>query len=238
MKLDKTQEFYSEDSISYDQRWHKKGGRYTYETQLDIFKKLLGNAQGKKILEIGCGTGRFSALLASSGNDVTLLDLSYFMLLEAQKKIAVPWRGVNSSIYHLPFSLSSFDVIVSINVLNHLEDLETAIQEISRLLKPGGKLIINFSNLFSYYIIPGLLVNLSKKSIGREVYSRWITYRKISDILEKSDLKIVQHIGNVHIPKHMDFPIVRDLLMFLDKISRQSSLWKFAPTIFLKCQKV
>jgi ubiquinone/menaquinone biosynthesis C-methylase UbiE len=80
--------FYNKDASHYDQRWKTPGGRYTVEIQADIVKEVCCRWEGKSVLEVGCGTGRFSALLSSLGVRLTLVDISPTMLHIAKDKLS------------------------------------------------------------------------------------------------------------------------------------------------------
>lgn len=89
------------------------------------------------LLDLGCGKGRFARRLEAAGARVVGLDLSAGMLAEA--------RGVGrvrGSARALPFACGSFDAVVAIEVFEHLGDIDAAIVEIRRVLKPGGRLIV------------------------------------------------------------------------------------------------
>ena len=105
-------------------------------------------------LDIGCGPGFFSILLANEGHRVTAVDYSEGML--AQAKANFVETGVSVTLMRgdaqtLPFSDGSFDYIVSRNLVWDLEHPEKAYVEWLRLLKPGGRLFIADGNHYLYY---------------------------------------------------------------------------------------
>ena len=107
-----------------------------------------------RCLDIGCGPGFFSILLARDGHSVTAVDYSEGMLAEAQRNFTeagVSVELLRGDAQSLPFPDGSFDYIVSRNLVWDLEDPERAYREWLRLLKPGGRLCIVDGNHYLYY---------------------------------------------------------------------------------------
>lgn len=105
-------------------------------------------------LDIGCGPGFFSILLAQDGHCVTAADYSAKMLEQAQANFVeagVFVRTVRGDAQHLPFKDGSFDYIVSRNLVWNLEQPESAYREWLRILRPGGRLLVMDGNHYLYY---------------------------------------------------------------------------------------
>lgn len=103
--------------------------------------KEYGISSFHKIIEIGCGGGILSEYIARQGFDVTGIDISEGAIEVAKQhavldNIKIEYRI--GSVYQLPFPNNSFDVVFSSDFLEHIEDLDKAISEMSRILKPGG----------------------------------------------------------------------------------------------------
>jgi SAM-dependent methyltransferase/uncharacterized protein YbaR (Trm112 family) len=99
---------------------------------------------GKRVLDAGCGSGRFAFYAAKFGAKVWALDLGPTVEV-AQRNNSVhreAVRVVQADLYHPPFALESFDFIYSLGVLHHLPFPEEAFQNLLRFLKPGGKIQI------------------------------------------------------------------------------------------------
>lgn len=108
------------------------------ETEQAVVASLLPELAGRAALDAGCGTGRYLQLLESRGATATGLDLSAPMLAQARFKNA---RLVRARIEALPFGARSFDVVVSGLALGDVSGLAPAVAELSRVLRPGGRLI-------------------------------------------------------------------------------------------------
>ena len=104
-----------------------------------LFERHL--ARACTVLDAGTGTGYCALLLAQMGHKVTALDWSKSMLEAAQKKAAALGLHVDTllgDIEKTPFADASFDAVTARHVLWTLLQPQDAIQEWSRILKPGG----------------------------------------------------------------------------------------------------
>lgn len=108
-----------------------------------VARRLLPLA-GRRVLDLGCGKGRFGRALARRGADVVGLDLSTAML-----RSAYGLERVRGSVRRLPFASGSFDRVVAVEVLEHLPPAawDQALAEIRRVLAPGGVLAVVDKNL-------------------------------------------------------------------------------------------
>lgn len=105
--------------------------------------EFLGDLQGKRVLDMGCGLGHTSVLLAKSGAHVTAFDISRMSIIAARKRGEI--NGVNDGLVllvaageSLPFPDETFDVVFGKGVLHHLEP-KLGAEELYRVMKPGGK---------------------------------------------------------------------------------------------------
>jgi ubiquinone/menaquinone biosynthesis C-methylase UbiE len=141
---------------SFSEQWDRwatvqvdsKGYRCGYigsPNSTGIFIQKTGMAQvhvlHKVVLDAGCGTGRFSEVVASFGaKSVIAVDLSRAVFHAA--KLGQEWRGehtfIQASLESLPLPDASVDVAFSIGVLHHTPEPAKAVREIARVLKPGG----------------------------------------------------------------------------------------------------
>jgi ubiquinone/menaquinone biosynthesis C-methylase UbiE len=242
MNTEEVHSFYERDAANYDKRWHSLGGAATFTSQRNIVNELCWEWQGKDILEVGCGTGRFSLFLMEIGKGAALVDLSVEMLKVTQEKLQqnslLPFSGTNASIYHLPFRAGTFDCVLTINVFNHLEMPSVALCELARVLKLGGKLVMNFANRYSYFWPAAFVITRRQRAISKGVFSSWLSRTEIARYLEDAGFRVIRTIGHVHIPPYLDKPLIRNIIYLLDSISRDSLLSFWAPILFLDCEKV
>jgi ubiquinone/menaquinone biosynthesis C-methylase UbiE len=114
---------------------------------------------GKKLLEIGSGLGTDSVQFARSGAHVTCLDLTPESIALAKKHFEI--RGLEGEFVvgdaeNLPFPDNIFDIVYSFGVLHHTPDTPKAIQEVYRVLKPGGEAIIMLYHKNSLHVYAGV----------------------------------------------------------------------------------
>ena len=116
---------------------------------------LVGEVQGQRVLDLGCGTGRYCALLAKRGATVVGVDPSWGMLEQARQKIdpACHFDLYHGTLAEAGFPDEQFDLVVSALTLSHLPVLEPTLRECARVLKRGGRMVI--SDLHPFWPISG-----------------------------------------------------------------------------------
>ncbi len=98
-------------------------------------------------LEVGCGTGIYTRHWVNTSGKTCGLDLSSMMLKRAASKIREDKLVlVQADAEWLPFKDSSFDAVLSVNLLEHLDNIPLALEEMRRVCKNGGKIVISMPN--------------------------------------------------------------------------------------------
>jgi len=148
----------------------------------------------EKILDVGTGTGRIARKIVGFRADVIGIDVDYARIKHAtiRKKnlgdYAHRYKLVVADGQFLPFRNSSFDAIVCIRNLKYLSNYQLGIKEMSRVLKPDGRLILSLSNIFS--LDPLLL------KIGIDLsYKTLFTFRSVKNIFLRNNLGIINYLG-------------------------------------------
>jgi 2-polyprenyl-6-hydroxyphenyl methylase/3-demethylubiquinone-9 3-methyltransferase len=127
--------------------------------RFDFFDPIVGEWRGKKVLDLGCGGGFMAVALAERDAIVTGIDPAMGAIAAAQRhaeanQLEICYRvGSGESI---PFAEGVFDIVVCVDVLEHVEDLQHVLAEIRRVLRPGGIFLfdtINRNPLASFLIV-------------------------------------------------------------------------------------
>lgn len=123
--------------------------RMIHWSQHLALRPWLDIAPGTRVLDVGCGVGRWSTLLAGRGGLVTGIDLSPTMIAEAKRRagaqgIADQCRFLVQDLAHLDAG-EKFDLIIGVTVLQHILDpqaLRSAVQRMADHLAPGGRMVL------------------------------------------------------------------------------------------------
>lgn len=126
-------------------RWEEKSPPLSEVVE---FASELKHSDARTILDLGCGAGRHSIVLAKEGFQVAALDVSETALKTLEARLKAGSIGnvtlVKQEMGHLPFIDDYFDAVVSTNVLHHGKSVEIkkTIDELYRVLKPGASAFI------------------------------------------------------------------------------------------------
>src|SRR4030042_918805 len=162
------------EGLSYEQ---KRNFRYSLQDYMhDAFR--FNDFSGKLVLEIGCGSGIDSAEFARNGAKVISTDLTRAGVELTQglfKENGLPASVIQCDAKNLPFKSETFDCVYSFGVLHHFPEIDAALTEIHRVLKPGGRVMTMLYNrdslLYAYSIIywrgikEGLLQTLTPEQL-------------------------------------------------------------------------
>ena len=141
-----------------------------YELAFDYITNILKAPENSVLLDAGCGNCAHSIRLANRGFFVKAIDFSEAVLEMARENIST--KGLEgkiniqrANILALPFQDKTFRYILCWGVLMHIPDLEKAITELTRVLKPGGILVISEGNIYS---IQSMILLILKRFLGKK----------------------------------------------------------------------
>jgi len=164
-----------------DWYWQTPAGKVRWQRRVTM---LAAHVTPKmKVLEIGCGVGALTQEIANTKALVHAIDISPDLLNIAKKRVSVSnvtFQIANA--YNLTFLDESFDTVIGSSVLHHLE-LDKALKEFYRVLKPGGTLYLTEPNTLNPHVylerkIPGLKKWL-KISPDETSFIRWKLFKNI-----------------------------------------------------------
>ncbi len=135
------------------------------------------------LLDAGGGTGRIAQLMRDKVSDVVVADLSFEMLLQAQSKPDL--RVVCSHSEKLPFPPAYFERVIMVDALHHVCDQAYTAGELWRVLKPGGRLVIEEPDVRTGII--KLVALFEKLALMR---SHFLSPPQIAALFERDDARV------------------------------------------------
>ncbi len=168
-------------AADYDSWYESKEGAFVDKVETELGFSLLPHEKGMRVLDVGCGTGNHSIKLARMGLQVTGIDISEKMLEIARKKagasLSVNFLYMDAA--KLEFENDSFDGAISITAFEFLPEPEKVLEEMFRVVKKGGSIVIG---------------TLNRESSWGEMYTSE-DYRKNS-VFKYANLKSEEDIRN------------------------------------------
>ncbi|MCD4760916.1 class I SAM-dependent methyltransferase [bacterium] len=156
---------------------------------IDLVKKY--SQPENKILEVGSGSGVLArALLENNYKNLSLVDIDNYLPSEIKEK--VNFNIVDLSFDRLPFEDKSFDLILAIAIVEHLENPFMFFRESARVIKPGGKMLVAIPHIFAWQ--SRLKFLLKNDLIGYTVSNNHIALftKSIFEKIVLKDFKIVE----------------------------------------------
>ena len=169
--------------------------------------KVMGQSalRQQQVLEIGCGGGLISEDLGRRGAQVVGIDPSQRALEAARMHVKENGLGTQVSFIEgyaetLPFADGSFSVIVCLDVLEHVSDVRTTVQEIARVLAPGG--IFIFDTINRTLLARIALIWIGERFFRRQGlvpglhnYHAFIKPAELAELLSAQDLRVNEITG-------------------------------------------
>jgi ubiquinone/menaquinone biosynthesis C-methylase UbiE len=177
----KGKEWYKADDVAeeYDSKRFSRGGRLIDRREKEAVLGALAPLEGKRVLEIACGTGRFTVMLAERGADVVGLDISRAMLAQGREKARD--AGVEEHISfllgdaaRLPFPDDYFDAVFAMRFFHLADTPAKFLTEMARVSK--AQVFFDTFNDFSTRVVYNWLLPM-----GSHLYSREDVERLVGD---------------------------------------------------------
>jgi len=136
-------------------------------------------AEGRRVLDVACGEGYGTALLARVATHATGADISAAAVGHAQRVYASLPNAefVCAPCTRLPFADASFDVAVSFETVEHIAEQEAFVAELARVVKPEGVLLLSCPNKLEYSDKRGFTNEYHVKELYREELARLLAAR-------------------------------------------------------------
>lgn len=210
----------------YQQPYHwmlSKNVKALFDLRSQIVLTMIQPVSGKKCLDIGCGDGKFTSILATHAAEVVGIDISDRALCFA--KCLVPnAKFLKMDATHLQFPKDFFDVVTCVDVLEHLPDdcEQQAIAEMSRVLKGGGFLVVS---------VP------SKNKRLEEKHYRHYTVNELQTVLKKQFSEISLTGCGLYVPLLTKFLNYPKMWKLINKVIVKESIPTNALTLIARATK-
>ncbi len=180
----------------YDAYYNTEIGKKVNDIEEKLIVDLIKNIPKTKMLELGCGTGHWTNIFTNCGFDVTAIDISDEMLKYTEQK-QINAKFIKADSRNIPFPDNSFSVVSFITMIEFIEDQDKVFEEIYRVLKPGGHLVLGCLNKYS---------EIGKNKENDE------TFRN-ANFLSKEELEaILKHFGEPKMNYGVYFSLAFELL--------------------------
>jgi ubiquinone/menaquinone biosynthesis C-methylase UbiE len=144
-------------------------------------RRVLDPQPGERVLEVGCGRGHMTNVLDQWGVDVIGVDAN-----PRAAEVAVSPKVRHMLGEDLDFGDASFDKIVSIHAIEHIPPLESAIEEMARVLKPGGRAVFIYpaEPIRGIWAVPTAVILHRNPLKARQVHCQWLWPSKVRRLTE------------------------------------------------------
>jgi ubiquinone/menaquinone biosynthesis C-methylase UbiE len=178
----------------------------------DLVQQYLVPVEGQRVLEVSCGRGGFSCLLAARGAVMFGADFSEAALKIARNRTAAGDRNgngvrlVQADAHNLPYADESFDIIISCETIEHLLDPLAALKEMARVCRDDGLIYLttpNYFNAMGLYFIYARLRGRRATPGADQPFDRVFLFTQVRQMLARAGWEIIHSDGTVH-----QFPIM------------------------------
>ena len=165
---------------TYDSRRYALLNRWD-PSHLRRIDRLVAIDVEDRVLEVGCGQGHLTEAIASRGVDIIGVDAN-----PRAPEVAENGRIRHMSAESLDFDDRTFDKVISVHAIEHIQQLSQALAEMVRVLKPGGRAVFVYpaEPVQGLYAIPSSIVLHGTPFRAREVHCHKLWPSKLRDMLE------------------------------------------------------
>jgi 2-polyprenyl-3-methyl-5-hydroxy-6-metoxy-1,4-benzoquinol methylase len=180
--------------VLYQREQYEKGGisRWYWDYKDNIVLNEI-NEEYNEIVDIGCGEGIMLEKLTRCFPHKNIVGLDSM----AENVQICSKRGLQirlGDVYFLDFPQDSVDLVILMEVIEHLDDPNKAIQEIYKILKPGGKLIIVFPNDTTFIVARILTLKLKEAVYNPGHLKQW-NPREVRSLLNSYNLDVIKSLS-------------------------------------------
>ncbi|MCB9767187.1 MAG: methyltransferase domain-containing protein [Candidatus Omnitrophica bacterium] len=170
--------------------WGTPAGKERLRRRAEMLTEYGELGPGKRVLELGCGKGLYTKELVKSAATIAAIDISWDLLKAAEKISEKPGYLVGDG-HGLPFADNTFDSVVGVSVLHHLE-VEEVIVESTRVLKPGGRFVFSEPNMLNPQIAVQKNIPWIKRMLGDSPDETAFRKGPLKSLLEQVGLEVIE----------------------------------------------
>ncbi|MFX0197564.1 MAG: class I SAM-dependent methyltransferase [Candidatus Hodarchaeota archaeon] len=181
---------YYDKTEAYYTKFLSKAGQYFKNRKINVFQKFMNSKEGSKILEVGCADGVFTLEFAKMNSTMIGLDLSkkqLLKLMKISKNLPYEIHTVLGDAESLPFKSDSIDTIISISTIRYVPNPQSAILDFARVVKQGGRVVVDFPNKYSPYFL-----FLKQLFLKRHPHDSPFSVGEVKRLFKKSNLSSIQ----------------------------------------------
>jgi 2-polyprenyl-3-methyl-5-hydroxy-6-metoxy-1,4-benzoquinol methylase len=173
---------------AYDSRRYALLNRWD-PSHLKRIDRLVSIDPGQHVLEVGCGRGHLTQALADRGIDVVGIDAN-----PQAARVAAPGLVRHMRAEDLEFDDGTFDFVVAVHAIEHIPELEMALAEMSRVLKPNGRAVFVYpaEPIQGLYAIPTAVILHGSPFKAREVHCHKLWPAKLRRLARPVALRQIQ----------------------------------------------
>ena len=226
--------------------WERGGRAYEDQAEAVALRRLLPPS-GELMLEVGAGAGRNTPRYRGYDR-VVLMDYSLTQMQQAQERLgrSDAYVYVAADVYRLPFVDGLFDGATMIRVLHHLVEPRQALEQIRRVMQPGGTFILEFANKMN-------LKAILRYALRRQDWSPFTLEpvefvdlnfdfhpRAVRQWLRKADFKLERQLTVSHFRLNLLKRLIpTPLLVQMDSLAQLSGdWWQLSPSVFTRSRAV
>jgi ubiquinone biosynthesis O-methyltransferase len=184
-------------------RWRASEiGAITERLEGRLILGMAGDLAGRDVLDVGCGDGTFALELTRRGAVVTAVDASPAMIDAARDRAKQHHANATFQVAtaeKLPYPAGQFDIVTAITILCFVEDAAPVFREMTRVLRPGGRLIIGELGRWSFWAAKRRIRAWLGSRLWRR--GRFRTAGELQDLADQAGLAVECVRGAIYYPR-------------------------------------
>ena len=185
--------------------------QYYRRCEMALIHRAVGDLRGKRVLKLDLWNEAFNTRILdwmrSQGAEVVGLDLSRVVAFRARRNAQMNGRTnghapalLRADIRELPFTPESFDVVYTMGTIEHIDEYRQALQELQRVLRPGGRAIVGVPHKWNLFLRPLMVWVLD--AFGQYLYApeKSFSAGELRRDVEGTGLRVVERTGILTLP--------------------------------------